>query len=279
MPEAPRISIACPSVLEKYLEPAYVLGDGKGFAQLVGLYGDQRAIVNAARVSYAKGTKKTREDAALIHYLLEHHHDTPFEMPVATFIFKMPIFTARQHDRHRASSKNEESGRYSEVGDDYYVPTTKRIQGQSKTNKQGSDGVTLENAEDAQRWISSSCEAGLDDYKRLLDMGVTRELARGVLSQNTYTSFVWQTNLRMLLHYLGLRDDSHAQWEIRQYAKFADAVVKAWVPDVHAAYEEFRKNALVVPASAIDRLGVVSKAKPESLSERTWNALLARLEG
>ena len=267
-----------PEALWKYQRETDVLGDATSSAQIVGLYGDEDAIVNAARVSYSGGTRLLRDNAGLVRYLSEHRHETPFEMPIATFKLKMPIFTARQHDRHRASSKNEESARYSVINDDFYMPSLDRFRAQSSSNKQGSADAVIEDPKGAREVLYRAHLHGLEAYHDLRARGVARETARTVLCQGTYTTFVWQTNLRMLLHYLSLRDDGHAQWEIRQYARFADAVVKAWVPNVHAAYCEFRRDALTVPSSAVGLLTLAEGAeRPEGLSKRSWNALLARL--
>jgi len=196
------------------------------------------AIVQSARVSYGEGTKSVRSDRGLIRYLLRHAHTTPFEMVDFKFHIKMPIFLARQHMRHRTASINEISGRYSQLPEEFHVPT--EFRGQSKVNHQGSEGV-LDSPESMVllRDQKASCEQAFEVYQRLLDHGVARETAREHLPLSTYTEFYWKINLHNLLHYLRLRMDSHAQPEIQLYAKAIYDLVKPLVPAVAEAYEDY----------------------------------------
>ena len=196
------------------------------------------SIVQAARVSYGDGTKTSRGDRGLIRYLLRHWHTTPFEMVEFKFHIKMPIFLARQHMRHRTASINEISGRYSQLPEEFHVPT--EFRGQSKVNHQGSEGV-LESSESMVllRDQKASCEQAFDVYQRLLDHGIARETAREHLPLSTYTEFYWKINLHNLLHYLRLRMDRHAQPEIQLYANAMYDLVKPLIPAVAESYEDY----------------------------------------
>lgn len=198
------------------------------------------AIVQAARVSYGQGTKTPSDDRALIRYLMRHNHTTPFEMVEFKFRIRCPIFVARQHMRHRTASINEVSARYSVIDDVYYTPSPFRTQ--SSTNKQGSD----EPMEDWEvlSWYVESCEKAFQTYRKMLDKGVSRELARCVLPQSTYTEFYWKVNLHNLLHYLKLRMDSHAQKEIQDLAKMIYVHVKELAPMTAEAFEDYILNSV-----------------------------------
>ena len=194
------------------------------------------SIVQAARVSYGDGTKSTRGDRGLIRYLLRHWHTTPFEMVEFKFHIKMPIYIARQHLRHRTASVNELSARYSVVPREYYDPGTFR--GQDVVNRQGSDGSVDVTDVDTVHQL----EEAFGVYDQLLERGVCREQARGVLPQSTYTEFYWKINLHNLMHYLQLRMDHHAQKEIREYAEAIYALVEPLVPITMEAFRDFRVN-------------------------------------
>ena len=198
------------------------------------------AIVKAARVSYGDGTKTVNEDRGLIRYLMRCSHSTPFEMVSFQFRIKMPIFCARQIFRHRTSSVNEISGRYSVMKDEFYFPDSHQLRTQSKTNKQGSDGSLMADAACAfSEEIENQCDDAYALYQKLLDSGVAREQARMVLPLNLYTEFYWKQNLHNLLHLLALRTDAHAQQEIRVYADAMLALIKPLVPWTIEAWEDY----------------------------------------
>jgi len=232
------------------------------------------AIVQAARVSYAGGTKTSRSDEGLIRYLMRHWHNTPFEMVEFKFHIKMPIFVARQHLRHRTASVNEMSARYSVIPDEYYVPDEYRVQ--SKTNKQGSEGVLEFSDEVIKKGPAKVCEAAFDVYKELLDEGCCRELARCHLPQSTYTEFYWKINLHNLMHYLMLRMEAGAQKEIRDYAKAIYDLVQPLAPITMRAFMDFRVNSMQLTAVEIEC--IKTKTLPESIGEkREFVAKLDRL--
>jgi thymidylate synthase (FAD) len=189
-----------------------------GFVRLVEFMGGDRAVVQAARVSLGQGLDAPEKDKKLIAYMLKHHHGTPFEHAVFKFHCKMPIFVARQWIRHRMASYNEISARYTEVEDEYYLPTVWRAGGNA-TNKQGSLGpLPTDRQPRATAAALIACRAAFKAYGELLDLGVAKELARIVLPVNTYTQWYWTVNARTLLQFFGLRSDKHAQWEMRQYS-------------------------------------------------------------
>lgn len=221
------------------------------------------AIVQAARVSYADGTKSTRSDEGLIRYLMRHWHNTPFEMVEFKFHIKMPIFVARQHLRHRTASVNEMSARYSVIPEDFYTPEEYRTQ--SKTNKQGSGGKL-----DLDQTLSGAprevCEQAFAVYKDLLEEGCCRELARCHLPQSTYTEFYWKINLHNLMHYLRLRMEPGAQKEIRDYADAIFQLTKSKVPITMKAFEDYRLNSIQLSGLEIDC--IKNRYLPNSLGER-----------
>jgi thymidylate synthase (FAD) len=221
----------------------------KGFVRLVDHMPQvdlDTAIVQAARVSYGDGTTSSRGDRGLIRYLLRHWHTTPFEMVEFKFHIKMPIYIARQHLRHRTASVNELSARYSIVPREYYEPGTFR--GQAVVNRQGSEGVV-----DVKDRVDLP-EQAFNVYDELLEQGVCREQARGVLPQSTYTEFYWKINLHNLMHYLQLRLDTHAQKEIREYAEAIYALVEPLVPITMDAFRDFRVNGMFLTGPEIEAL-------------------------
>ena len=198
------------------------------------------AIAQAARVSYGDGTKSVNEDKGLIRYLMRHSHSTPSEMVVFKFRIKVPIFVSRQMCRHRMMSMNEISGRYSVMKDEFYFPNSNELRKQSKNNKQGSEG-TIDDIQSAvfAEGIKSQCKSAYDLYLRMLDAGVAREQARMVLPLNLYTEFYWKQDLHNLLHFLALRLDPHAQYEIRVYAQAMHDLIKNIVPWTIEAWEDY----------------------------------------
>lgn len=213
----------------------------KGFVRLIDVMGDDDAIVQAARVSYGAGTKRVTEDRGLIRYLLRHLHTTPFEMVEFKFHIKLPIFVARQWIRHRTANVNEYSGRYSEMKDEFYVPSLEQIRPQSTTNKQGRSELTL--PPDVAAQIATRMEAtqrGLyDEYQSLLGEDLARELARINLPVSNYTEWYWKIDLHNLFHFLRLRIDPHAQYEIRVYGEAMAELVKQVVPIAWEAFEDY----------------------------------------
>lgn len=227
-----------------------------GFVRLVNVSMDDQAVVDAARLSYA-GTsyQDVSRNQGLINYLIEHKHSSPFEMPHLTFHLKMPIFIMRQHVRHRVANLNEKSGRYSEFEKDYYLPDVSRFKKSHKTNKQGSGGqIPLEDAKKAQSIMYQVAETEWQAYQDLLQLGVSRETARGVLNVNYYTEVVWQMDLRNLFHYLKLRNDSHAQEEIQEMAQIIEDIVAEHYPMCYSAWQEFDKGSVSFSRSEIKEL-------------------------
>lgn len=218
-----------------------------GFVGLVDAMGDDALIARAARVSYGTGTKTVREDTGLIRYLMKHEHTSPFEMVEFLFHIKMPIFVARQHIRHRTASVNEYSGRYSEMSGEFYLPEKHRLQGQDHINKQGS-AEPLDRFDQTDIWeqMQRHQADSLKLYKKLLEpralsgnQTLSRELARLVLPVSNYTEMYWKIDLKNLLHYIRLRDDPHAQWEIQQYGQALAHFVKQRCPIAYQAFQDY----------------------------------------
>jgi thymidylate synthase (FAD) len=252
------------------------IGVNAGFVRLVDCMPRENldsSIVQAARVSYAEGTKTSRSDEGLIRYLLRHWHTTPFEMVDFKFHIKMPIFVARQHLRHRTASVNEMSARYSVVPDEYFIPEEYRMQ--SRVNKQGSEGV-LDLEQSLKESPAKSCSEAFGVYQKLLDSGCCRELARCHLPQSTYTEFYWKINLHNLMHYLQLRMEDGAQKEIRDYANAIYDLVAPLAPLTMKAFRDFRLNNMQLSAIEIDC--IKNNYLPESIGEkREFVAKLDRL--
>ena len=212
----------------------------KGFVRLVDSMGGDDAIVQAARVSYGQGTSKVSQDRGLIRYLMRHRHTTPFEMVEFKFHCKMPIFVARQWVRHRTANINEYSLRYSEARDEFYFPDPEHIQFQSALNKQGRSGeVPLELKQKVLDYFKEISERSFTMYQELNEAGIARELARSLLPVNIYTEWYWKNDLHNLLHFIGLRLDSHAQYEIRVYSDAMAVSVKAVAPFAWEAYQDY----------------------------------------
>ncbi|MDP6569457.1 MAG: FAD-dependent thymidylate synthase [Candidatus Marinimicrobia bacterium] len=211
-----------------------------GFIRLVDSMGGDDAIVQAARVSYGKGTRKVSQDRGLIRYLLRHRHTTPFEMVEFKFHCKMPIFVARQWVRHRTANINEYSLRYSEARDEFYIPDEKHILFQSKLNKQGRSGeVSADLKKKVQDYFREISDRSYAVYSELNEAGIARELARAVLPVNIYTEWYWKNDLHNILHFLSLRMDPHAQYEIRIYAEAMAKIVKQIAPFAYEAFQDY----------------------------------------
>lgn len=218
----------------------------KGFVRLIDVMGDDNSIVQAARVSYGAGTKRLSEDRGLIRYLLRHQHTTPFEMVEFKFHVKLPIFVARQWIRHRTANVNEYSGRYSEMKDEFYIPSPENIRPQSTMNKQGRSDETFptDQAEAIADKFAASQDQMYDEYRELLDLGVAREIARINLPVSNYTEWYWKIDLHNLFHFLKLRIDPHAQYEIRVYGEAIAGIVKEIVPVAWEAFEDYALHSL-----------------------------------
>ncbi len=228
----------------------------KGFIRLVDYMGGDDRIVQSARVSYGEGTKTVREDAALIKYLLRNEHTSPFEQVVFTFHAKMPIFVARQWVRHRTARLNEISGRYSVMKDDFYVPAVENVSAQSTDNKQGrsEDAMDREEAEDVIAILDQGQKEAYHTYQQLIGRGLAREIARVNLPLSLYTEWYWQIDLHNLLHFLRLRLDPHAQYEIRVYAEEMLKVARLVCPVAVEAFEEYRQSAVSFSAREFEAL-------------------------
>ncbi len=253
----------------------------------VGYTGDA-AIVQAARVSYGDGTKKSSEDRGLIRYLMRHGHTTPFEMVEFKFHCKMPIFVARQWIRHRTANVNEISGRYSIMKDEFYQPDADGIRAQSKTNKQGgSDPIDVDTAKDYLAYLDEVCIKAYQTYEKYVTEGVSREQARMILPLNLYTEWYWKIDLHNLFHFLGLRCDAHAQYEIRVFADAMLQLIKPVVPFAVEAWNDyhFRREALLLTRLEVDALqkmlGEDCKAvqinSDNSREKAEWEAKLKKL--
>ena len=212
----------------------------KGFVRLVDSMGGDDAIVQAARVSYGKGTSKVSQDRGLIRYLMRHRHTTPFEMVEFKFHCKMPIFVARQWVRHRTANINEYSLRYSEARDEFYYPDPKHIQLQSALNKQGRTGKIPKKLTDkVLQYFKEISERSFEMYQELNEAGLARELIRAILPVNLYTEWYWKNDLHNLLHFISLRSDSHAQYEIRVFSDAMAESVQKVAPFAWEAYQDY----------------------------------------
>lgn len=243
--------------LEMILGHAYPVLD-HGFIRVIDYMGNDDAIVQAARVSYGSGTKSLNDDEGLIRYLMRHWHSTPFEMCEIKLHVKLPVFVARQWIRHRTANVNEYSARYSILDREFYIPEASQIAKQSKTNKQGrEEDVDDMSADEVREILRHDANRAYDSYETMLDeegYGVARELARMNLPANIYTQWYWKTDLHNLFHFLRLRADSHAQWEIRQYADTLCDLTQRWVPFAYRAFCDYRKNAVSFSAQEMDHL-------------------------
>ncbi len=236
------------------------------------------AIVQAARVSYGQGTKRLNEDRGLIRYLLRHRHTTPFEMVEFKFHVVMPIFVARQWIRHRTANVNEYSARYSVVPDRFYTPTAESVRGQSATNRQGGDeAVDAGTAKEFLEYLDR-CQGQYREYEKLLEKGVSRELARIGLPVNVYTEWYWKCDLHNLLHFLSLRMDSHAQAEIRDYADAMFALIEPIVPLTCEAFRDYRLEGAHLTRLEIESLRAGKPLATDNKREQAeWDAKRARL--
>ena len=245
-----------PALEEILYEPLPVLDHG--FVRIIDYMGDDAAIVQAARVSYGKGTKKISTDAGLIKYLMRHWHSTPFEMCEIKYHVKLPIFVARQWIRHRTANVNEYSARYSILDREFYIPAAEQLAAQSESNRQGRGAVLSgARAKEVLDILREDATRTYDNYEKMLNVredgtvidpgkeSLARELARMNLTLNTYTQWYWKTDLHNLMHFLRLRADHHAQYEIQVYANVMLEAMKRWVPLTYDAFVDYRQGAVI----------------------------------
>jgi thymidylate synthase (FAD) len=251
-----------------------------GFIRVIDYMGNDSSIVQAARVSYGEGTKKSRDDRALIRYLMRHWHSTPFEMCELKLHVKLPVFVARQWIRHRTANVNEYSARYSILDKEFYIPEKQNLASQSNTNHQGR-GEPIEDKE-AKKIIQTLETDSLrcyENYEKMLSdkgqKGLARELARMNLPMNIYTQWYWKVDLHNLFNFLRLRNDEHAQFEIREYAEKICQITKSWVPLAYEAFEEYQLHNQQLSASGLSSLkrildGENVTQETSEMSKREW---------
>jgi len=280
--------------LEKILYEVLPVLD-HGFVRVVDYMGDDSSVVQAARVSYGKGTKKVSTDSGLIKYLMRHRHSTPFEMCEIKYHVKLPIFVARQWIRHRTANVNEYSARYSILDKEFYLPSKGNLASQSSNNRQGrGELINGKQADNILNILKKDAEQTYSNYELLLNerydgstinessKGLARELARMNLTLNTYTQWYWKTDLLNLLNFLSLRADSHAQYEIRAYADVMINSLKKWVPITFDAFMDYRVGSMELSAKGkivIQKMLKGEKCDQEdsNLSIREWNELMNSL--
>ena len=263
-----------------------------GFIRVIDYMGNDNSIVQAARVSYGKGTKKVNTDAGLIKYLMRHWHSTPFEMCEIKYHVKLPIFIARQWIRHRTANVNEYSARYSILDKEFYLPSRENLAAQSKSNRQGrGDTIDGSQAQKVLGLLKDDAERTYKNYEEMLNerydgsiiddnkVGLARELARMNLTLNTYTQWYWKTDLLNLMNFLRLRADHHAQYEIRAYADVMLDTLKRWVPTTFEAFIDYRVGGTEVSSKGKEVLKKLINGEKISidqtdLSKREWNELM-----
>jgi thymidylate synthase (FAD) len=281
--------------LEKVLYEAIPVLD-HGFIRVIDYMGDDSSIVQSARVSYGKGTKKVSTDDGLIRYLMRYRHSTPFEMCEIKYHVKLPIFIARQWIRHRTANVNEYSARYSILDKEFYLPAKDQLATQSQSNRQGRGEVLQgKQAEEVLNILKDDATRTYDNYEKLLNerfdgtkidenkIGLARELARMNLTLNTYTQWYWKTDLLNLLNFLFLRADDHAQYEIRVYADKMLDTVKKWVPITYQAFIDYRVGAAEISSKGLKVIKFMISGKEISqeesgLSRREWDELMEKLD-
>jgi len=277
--------------LEKVLYEAIPVLD-HGFIRVIDYMGDDSSIVQSARVSYGKGTKKVSTDEGLIRYLMRHWHSTPFEMCEIKYHVKLPIFIARQWIRHRTANVNEYSARYSILDKEFYIPAKEQLSAQATNNRQGrGELITGQQADEVLKILKDDAVRTYDNYEKMLNerfdgtiidekkSGLARELARMNLTLNSYTQWYWKTDLLNLMNFLFLRGDSHAQYEIRVYAEKMLETVKKWVPITHAAFLDYRVGAAHLSSKGLKIIksminGNKISYEDSGLSKREWNELM-----
>ena len=269
--------------LEKILYKSFKILD-HGFVRVIDYMGNDTSIVQAARVSYGKGTKKLNQDKSLINYLISHRHSTPFEMNEIKFHVKLPIFVARQWIRHRTANVNEYSARYSILDKEFYIPKKENLKPQSQSNNQGRSGdLSSAEVKSYSKIIRDNSKIGFENYNKLLNedesgkmidgskKGLARELSRMTLPLNSYTQWYWKIDLHNFMHFLSLRFDPHAQYEIRVYAEVMMEILKKWVPLTYEAFVSNRLNSLTMSSHGIEYIkSLIKKIKnvPKNISKR-----------
>ena len=282
--------VVAPLLEEILYEPIPILDHG--FIRVIDYMGNDNSIVQAARVSYGKGTKKVNTDSGLIKYLMRHWHSTPFEMCEIKYHVKLPIFIARQWIRHRTANVNEYSARYSILDKEFYLPDHKNLAAQSTSNRQGRGNVIEgTDAEKVLKLLKDDAERTYNNYEEMLNqrydgstidenkIGLARELARMNLTLNTYTQWYWKTDLLNLMNFLRLRADHHAQYEIRAYADAMLDTLKRWVPITFDAFIDYRVGGTEVSLKGKKVLesfinGKEISIEDSGLSKREWNELM-----
>ncbi|MEO9651476.1 MAG: FAD-dependent thymidylate synthase [Roseobacter sp.] len=274
--------------MEQHLYKAHQVLD-HGFVRVIDYMGDDAAICQAARVSYGKGTKSVQNDEGLIRYLMRHWHSTPFEMCEIKLHVKLPVFVARQWIRHRTANVNEYSARYSILDREFYIPAESDLAAQSVVNNQGRGG-TLEGSEAARvlEILKADSNRCYDNYEAMISQdgqdGLARELARMNLPANVYTQWYWKVDLHNLFHFLRLRADAHAQYEIRVYADAICAMVADWVPAAYKAFEDYRLGGATMSGKALDCVRKMLKGEEvtqenSGMSKGEWREFMGVLNG
>jgi thymidylate synthase (FAD) len=269
---------------EEHLYLAHPVLD-HGFVRLIDYMGDDAAICQAARVSYGRGTKSVQNDDGLIRYLMRHWHSTPFEMCEIKLHVKLPVFVARQWIRHRTANVNEYSARYSILDREFYIPDPSQLAAQSVINNQGR-GESLTNDEAARvlDWLKEDAGRAYDHYEAMISQdgqqGLARELARMNLPANIYTQWYWKVDLHNLFHFLRLRADAHAQYEIRVYAEAICNIVADWVPLAWGAFADYRLGGVALSAKGVESLqrrlrGEVVTQETSGMSKGEWREFTA----
>ena len=269
--------------LEKILYKSFKILD-HGFVRVIDYMGNDSSIVQAARVSYGKGTKKLNQDKSLINYLISHRHSTPFEMNEIKFHIKLPIFVARQWIRHRTANVNEYSARYSILDKEFYIPKNENLKPQSQYNNQGRSGeLSSDEVKSYSKIIKDNSRIGFENYSKLLNQddsgkmiddskkGLARELSRMTLPLNSYTQWYWKIDLHNFMHFLSLRFDPHAQYEIKVYAEVMMEILKKWVPLTYEAFVSNRLNSLTMSSHGVEYIKSLIKRRksiPKNISKR-----------
>ncbi len=274
----PTLRVVAPGMERHLYKPRPVLDHG--FVRVVDYMGDDGAICQAARVSYGKGTKSVQNDEGLIRYLMRHWHSTPFEMCEVKLHVKLPVFVARQWIRHRTANVNEYSARYSILDREFYIPAPEHINAQSAVNNQGrGEPLTGDEAARVLAILKADSARCYDNYETMISedgqAGLARELARMNLPANIYTQWYWKVDLHNLFHFLRLRADAHAQYEIRVYAEAICEMVADWVPAAYRAFEDYRMGSVAMSAQMIDCLRRMLKGETvtqdtSGMSAREW---------
>ena len=279
---APTRRVVSPG-MEQHLYTAIPVLD-HGFIRVIDYMGDDAAITQAARVSYGKGTKSVQNDEGLLRYLMRHWHSTPFEMCEVKLHVKLPVFVARQWIRHRTANVNEYSARYSILDREFYIPAPEHLNAQSVVNNQGrGDVLEGEEAARVRDILKADSTRAYDHYEEMISddgqAGLARELARMNLPANIYTQWYWKVDLHNLFHFLRLRADAHAQYEIRVYAEAMCQVVADWVPFAYKAFEDYRLGSVSMSAQMVECLRRMLKGEEvteesSGMSKREWREFM-----